>query len=202
MNQEITKETVQKLMEIKGEVRGVTFKTDIEYILKEKGQEGLKKVEEELEKVGAPIKYKEINTMIFYPVGLRALSILVIKKVFNFSNDKIKEMGFFATKISLIIKLFTRYFLSLQRVFFKEAPRIWKKHWTIGELIPVELNEKKKYAIIRLKDFDLHPLYCQYLGGYFCGVLKLIIKTAEITSEETKCTFLGDEYHEYLIKWE
>jgi len=201
MDQKITKETAKELMKIKGEVRGVTFKTDIEYILKEKGQEGLRKIEKELEKLGVSIKYKEMNTMTFYPVGFRALSLLVIKKVFNFSDEKIKEMGFFATKVSLIIKLFTRYFLSLQRVFFREAPRIWKKHWTVGELIPVELNEEKRYAIIRLKNFDLHPVYCRYLSGYFCGVLNLIVKSTTITSEETKCTFLGDEYHEYLLKW-
>jgi len=201
MEQKPTKEQAQKLMKIKGEVRGVTFKTDIEYILREKGEGGLKEVEQALEKLGVNLKYKDIKTMDFYPVGLRVLSLLVIKDVFNFSNDKIKEMGLFATKVSLIIKLFTRYFLSLQRVFFKEAPRIWKKHWTVGTLLPVELNEKEQYAIIRLKNFNLHPIYCHYLGGYFCGVLQLIIKSTQITSEETKCSFLGDEYHEYLIKW-
>ncbi len=201
MEQKLTKEQAQKLMNIKGEVRGVTFKTDIEYILREKGERGLKEVEQALEKLGVNLKYKDINTMDFYPVGLRVLSLLVIKDVFNFSNDKIKEMGLFATKVSLIIKLFTRYFLSLQRVFFKEAPRIWKKHWTVGTLLPVELNEKEQYAIIRLKNFNLHSIYCHYLGGYFCGVLQLIIKSTQITSEETKCSFLGDEYHEYLIKW-
>jgi len=201
MVQELTKETAQKLMGIQGEVRGVTFKTDIEYILKEKGEEGLKKVEQALERLGCPIRYKEINTMTFYPVGLRALSLLVIKQIFDFTNEEIKKMGFFATKVSLMIKLFTRYFLSLQRVFFKEAPRIWKKHWTLGELVPVELNEEKKYAIMKLENFNLHPIYCHYLGGYFCGVLQLIIKSTQITSEETKCPFLGDQYHEYLIRW-
>ncbi len=201
MDQELTKEIAKKLMEIKGEARGVTFKTDTEYILKEKGEEGLKKVEEELEKLSYPIKYKEIKTMEFYPVGLRALSLIVAKKVFNFDDEKIKEMGFFATKKSLIIKLFIRYFLSVQRVVFKEAPKMWGKHFTVGELVPVELNEEKKYAILRLKDFALHPIYCTYLGGYFCGVLQMLVKTPQLTFEETKCIFKGDEYHEYLVKW-
>ena len=200
--EEITKETAKKLMEIEGEVRGVVFKTDSEYLLKEEGEEGLKKLEEELEKLGYPIKFKEIKTMAFYPVGLRVLSLLAIKKVFNFNDEKIKEMGFFATKKSLIIKLFIRYFLSLQRVFSKEAPRLWKEHYTIGELVPVELNEAKKYAVLRLKDFTLHPINCIYLGGYFCGVTQMVVKTPQLTFEETKCTFKGDEYHEYLIKWQ
>ncbi|XOB40179.1 MAG: hypothetical protein ACKKMR_02515 [Candidatus Nealsonbacteria bacterium] len=202
MNQELNKETAKKIMEVKGEVRGVVFKTDGEYILKEKGEEGLKKLEEELEKLGFPIKYKEVKNLNFYPVGLRAISLLTIKKVFNFDDEKIKEMGIFATKISFIVKLFMRYFFSLKRIVLKEAPKMWRKHWTQGELIPVELNEKEKYAIIRIKDFNLSPTYCHYLRGYFSGIVLMVVKTSKIICEETKCFFRGDEYHEYLVKWE
>ncbi|MCP6719277.1 MAG: hypothetical protein KJI71_03540 [Patescibacteria group bacterium] len=198
----ITKETIQKLMAVKGEVRGVVFKTDGEYVLKEKGEEGLRKLEEELKKLGTPIKYKEIKTMAFYPVGLRIISILAIKKVFDFDNERIKDMGLFATKISLIIKLFIRYFLSIQRVFFKEAPKIWKKHWTIGEMVPIELNEDQKYAILKIKDFNLHPIYCYYLRGYLSGILKMLVKTSKVISQETKCSFQEGKDHEYLLKWE
>lgn len=201
-NQELTEEIAKKLMETKGEARGVTFKTDMEFILKEKGEEGLKKVEQELEKIGFPIQYKTIKVMNFYPVGLRIISLLAIKKTFNFDEEKIKSIGFFATKVSLIIKLFVKYFFSTERVFYKEAPKMWKKHYTISELTPVELNEEKKYAILRIEDFILHPLFCVYLGGYFCGIFQMLIKTNKINYQETKCPFRGDKYHEYLIKWE
>ncbi|MBZ9572449.1 hypothetical protein KJA15_03905 [Patescibacteria group bacterium] len=201
MNQELTKETVKKLMEIKGEVRGVVFKTDGEFIFKEKGKEGLKELEDELEKLGYPIKYKEIKTMAFYPVGLRALSLLAIKKIFNFNDEKIKEMGIFATKVSLIVKFFIKYVFSLKLAFNKQTSKLWRKHWTVGELVPVELNEEKKYAIIQLKNFNLHPVYCRYLEGYFPGPFQLMVKSPKITCQETKCFFRGDEYHEFLIKW-
>ncbi|MFQ6049759.1 MAG: hypothetical protein ACE5J0_01835 [Candidatus Paceibacterales bacterium] len=202
MSQELTQEAAKKLMKIKGEARGVVFKTDGEYILKEKREKGLKRLEEELEKLGYPIKYKEIKTMIFYPVGLRALSLLAIKKVFNFDEEKIKEMGRFATKVSFIVKLFMRHFVSLQRVFSREAPKLWKKHWTVGKLDSIELNEEKKYAILGVRGFNLHPLYCYYLSGYFSGILQMTVRSPKITCEETKCAFRGDEYHEYLLKWE
>ena len=201
--EEITKEEIDKLIETKTQARGVVFKTDTEYILGEKGEEGLKKLEEELEKLGHPIKYKEIKSMEFYPAGLRALSLLAIKKTFGFDDKKIENMGLVATKKSIIVKLFVRFFLSLERVFFKEAPRIWQKHWTAGELVPVELNEEKKYAILRLENFNLHPLYCSvYLQGYFAGILQMLIKSPKMTCQETKCSLKGDEYHEYLLKWE
>lgn len=202
MNQELTKETVQKLMEIEGRVRGVAFKTDREFILKEKGEEGLKKLEEALEQLGYPIKFEEVKTMDFYPGGLRVLCLLVIKKVFNFDDEKIKEMGFFAAKASFIIRLFVKYFFSTKKVFYEKSLKIWKKQWDFGEFVPVELDEEKKYAILRIKNFNLHFIYCLYLKGYLSGILTMLVKASKITCEETRCPFKGDEYHEYLLKWE
>jgi hypothetical protein len=200
--EEVIKEEVQKLMELEGEVRGVTLIIDRDYILKNKGEEGLKRIEEELRRLGHPIKYKEIETFSYYPVGLRALSLLAIKKVFNFNDEKIKEIGFFGTKVSLIIKFFIKYVFSAQKVFLQEGPRIWREHWTIGRLVPVKLDEEKKYAVLQVKDFKLHPIYCVFLSGYLSGLFSMIVKSPKITCQETKCSFKGNEYHEYLIKWQ
>lgn len=197
----ISKEIAQELIEIKGEVRGVVFKTDREYILKEKGEGGLAKVEEELERLGTPIRYKHIKTMAFYPIGLRVVSLLTIKKAFNFDNEKIREMGLFATKVSLIIKLFIKYFLSLKKVFFEEAPKIWSKHWTVGKLVSVRMNEDEKYGILRVEDFNLHPVVCYYLQGYFAGILQMVVRSKKVTAEEVKCTFSGEDCHEYMLRW-
>lgn len=120
---EITKEEIKKLMEVKGETRGVTFLIDHGYILKNKGEEGLKKVEEEIEKLGHPIKYKEIETFGYYPVGLRILSLLAIKKVFDFDDKKIEEIGFFGSKSSLITKFFIKYVFSPKKVFLQEVEK-------------------------------------------------------------------------------
>jgi hypothetical protein len=198
----LNKEIIDKLMEIKGEARGVVLKTDEEYILKEKGKKGLEKLEKRLKELGHPIKYNQIKTMNFYPVGLRILSLLVIKEIFNFDDKEIQRMGIFATKMSFIIKLFTKYFLSLRRVLMNEAPKIWTKHWTVGKLVPVKLDEKEKYAILRVVDFNLHPVYCVYLRGYFEGMLQMIVKPSKIISQETKCFFKGDPYHEFTVKWQ
>lgn len=189
-------------MEVKGETRGVTLTIDRDYILKNKGEEGLKKVEEELGELGYPIKYKEIETFGYYPVGLRALSLLAIKKVFDFDDKKIEEIGFFGTRVSLVAKFFIKYISSVPKVFLREGQKIWRKHWTIGRLVPIEFNKEKKYAVLQLKDFNLHPIYCIFLRGYMSGLFSLIIKSPQITCQERKCPFKGDEYHEYLIKWQ
>lgn len=198
-NQELTKETAKKLMKIKGGVRGEVFITDREFVLSKKGKEGLKRVEEGLENLGYPIKYKEIDAMTFYPIGLRALSLLAIKKVFNWGDKKIEETGADAPKISLIIKLFMQFFLSMQQVV-NQASKMWGKHYTVGNLVPVELNEEEKFVIARLEDLDLHPIFCSYLGGYLAKIVEMVTKTPT-SFQETKCAFRGDEFHEYVIKW-
>ena len=202
MQEELTKEYIQKLIEIRGKIGGTPFKTDMEFVLKEKGEEGLKKLEEELEKLGHPIKYKEIKSMEFYPAGLRALSLLAIKKTFGFDDKKIEEMGFFAVKVSFFVKLLLKYYISPEKVFFEKAPRLWSKQVTDGELVPIEFNKEKKQAVVKLININLHPVYCRYLQGYMSGILKMLIVTEKVTCQETKCAFRGDEYHEYLIKWE
>jgi len=195
----ISKELIGQLLKVKGEVRGVVFKTDEEYILKEKGKKGLVKLEERLQKLGVPIRYEQIKTMDFYPVGLRALSLLAIREVFDFDDNEIRKMGLFATKMSLVIKLFVKYFLSLEKVFFEQGPKIWAKHWTTGKLIPSELNKEKKYGILSVERFTLHPIFCLYLEGYFSGILQMVIKSSKITVTETKCI---PGYHEYRLSWE
>lgn len=197
----INKEIVDRLIKIKGSVRGVVFKTDKEYILKEKGQEGIKIMEKELKRLGIPLDYKEIKTLDFYPVGLRAISLLTMKKSFNFDDKEIEKVGLFATKVSFIIRLFIRYFLSLKRVFLKESPKIWEKHWSVGKIIPVELNEKEKYGIVKLSGFNLDPIFCRYLRGYFCGIVKMLVKEDKVICKENKCAFLGDDSHEFVLKW-
>lgn len=196
----ITKETAKKLMEIEGEARGVHFKNDADFVLKEKGEKGLKEVEKELEKLGYPIKYKEINQFDFYPVGLRALSLLVIKNIFNWSDEKIKELCAYAMKVSWIIKILMKYFASLEGIS-KETPKTWSKYFTIGEAMIEKYDKKKKYAIFKIKNFELHPIYCCCLKGVVSGTIKMIVQSKKITCEEIECSFKGGKEHRFLIKW-
>lgn len=201
MEEILTKETAKKLMEIKGEIRGIVFKTDVTFILKEKGEEGLKKLEAEMERLGYPFKYNAIKTSEFYPIGLRIISLLLIKQIFGFSEEKIEEMGSLAIKFSPLLRIITKLFLNFEKIFFSRGPELFKKILRVGEIIPVIIDTKKKEAIIRFKDLDLHPIYCRYLKGGLSSFFKVATGVQTITCQETKCTFQGDEYHEFLLKW-
>ncbi|MBZ9572269.1 hypothetical protein KJA15_02990 [Patescibacteria group bacterium] len=201
MEQIISKEEFNELMKIEGEVKEEPLKTTLEFVLKEKGKEGLKKLEDTMAKLGYPIKYQEIRSRDLYPIGLMAITLLVIKRLFNFNEEKFREMGRFEAKISsLIIRVFMKFFVSLERMA-KATPKMWKRHFTVGDLKTIELNKEKRYAILRLKNFRLHPLHCQALIGYFSSVVEMIVRS-KATCEETKCPFRGDEYHEFLVKWQ
>jgi len=200
VNQAINKEITEKLMGIKGEARGTHFRNDADFIIKEKGKEGLKKVEKELEWLGCPIEYEKINQFAFYPVGLRAVSLLAIKKVFNWPDEKIKELGIYAMKVSWIIRVFMKYFFSTEKVF-NEAQKTWAKYFTVGELIVEKEDLKKKNVILKVKNFDLHPIYCKCLEGVFLELGKLILKPRKISCEEIECSFRGGKGHRFLIRW-
>ncbi len=200
MEQIISPEELKELIGIKGEGRGASLKGYAEFILKEEGEEGLKKLEDVMTELGHPIKYREVKTMDFYPLTIEALTLVAIKKLFDFDDKKFQEMGEFEPKgSSLIVKLFMKYFVSIERTV-KEVSKMWRKYYTIGDLKVIECNEEKRYVILRLENFRFHPLLCQDLIGYFSSMLQMVVR-GEITCEETKCIYRGDEYHEFLLKW-
>lgn len=197
----LTQKLAQKLMKIKGEVRGVSLKADAEFVLNEKGPEGLKKVEEKLREIGFPIEYQKINQFAFYPLGLRILSLLAIQEVFNWSSEKIKKMGSYGMKISWIIRLFARYFFSIETTL-RFVPKVWNQYFTVGSLKVLEYNLEKKYVILKLEKFDLHPLYCKCLEGIFEEIGRQVLNPKKIECQEIECSFRKGSFHKFLVKWE
>lgn len=198
----LDKKTIEEILKIEGKVRGAVFQTDAKYVLEKKGEEGLKMVEAEIKKIGQPISYgKEIMVTGWYPLSWRLFSLLTIQKVFNWGEKEIFEMGNSAPKYSFIVKTLLRYFVSLKKTF-TESSKYWKEHYSVGELEAPEINIKRKYVVLRLKDFKIHPILCIYLKGYFKAVAQLVVRTENMTIEETKCIFKDNSYHEFVISWE
>ncbi|MCP6719337.1 MAG: hypothetical protein KJI71_03840 [Patescibacteria group bacterium] len=199
----ITKEIAEKLIQIKGEGRGVHFKNDADYILKEEGKEALKKVEEETERLGFPIKYKEIKNTGFYPAGLRAVSLLAIQKALGWDDEKIRGMCKAAVGASLIVRVFMKFLYPVLKAI-NIAPRMWREYWTEGSFKVVDYNEKEKRIVSRAEGFDLHPIYCYCLEGFFEGMATIILGAKKAKSQETKCSFKDkdEKTHEYLVKWQ
>ncbi len=200
MPHEITDEEISEVLNAEGEVRGVVFKTDHRFLLDKGGEETVKKVEEELERMNCPFNYgEEADNMSFYPIGVRVLSIVAIGRALNLDREGVKEMGENAPKFSLMIKFFMRYFLSGEKIFEK-AGEMWEKHYSVGKLEAVELNNEEKYMTARLYDINLHPIFCDYLTGYFASILKMGVGS-DIIVEERTCIHKGGDYHEFIFRW-
>ncbi|MGD9379498.1 MAG: hypothetical protein PVI51_02915 [candidate division WOR-3 bacterium] len=194
------KTEVEGLINITGRVRGAVFETDAAFIKNRYGAEGLEKIKTALQTMGQPIDYESVNSMEWLPLGLRALSLLVIKDAFNWNDEQIKEMGDAAPKYSFIVKLLMKFFVS-PRVAFSHAPEYWVKHYDIGKLDAVELDEERRRATIQLHDFRVHPVYCKYLEGYFQRLFKFMYPKSRVEIKETKCMCDHGTHHEFLVTW-
>lgn len=200
MSYNISTEEIEKIKALEGEVRGAVFKTDEIYILKNYGEEGLKKVKEALVEFGVDIDYSSVGKMEYYPISLRIFSLLAISKAFNYGKEEIKEMGKKAPRVSFLIKFFTQYFMSSEKTLEK-VDELWRKHYTKGRIEIGEINEPGGVAIFKIYDVSFHPIFCDYLSGYFVTIISMVIGK-EVTSKEEKCTFNGDDHHEYYLSFE
>lgn len=199
MENVVSKEELDSLSKIQGEVRGLAFKGDADFVLHELGEEGLLKLESEMANQGFPVKYRNVKPMNFYPLSMDAISFLTMKRLFHFEDKKIQELGSYLARVSLVLKLFMKYFVSLETVAQK-APEMWRNHYTVGNLTIASIDEEKREITLRLENFNPHELYCLIFQGYFCNVIQMIVGKKPV-SEETKCMFKGDPYHEFVIRW-
>lgn len=199
MEKVISRKEVERLENIKGKTMGNSIKNTGKFILEREGEEGLRKLEETMASLGHPIKYDDIRATDFYPSSLLAITFLAMKRVFDYSDEDFREMGRFRVKFSLIIRLFMKYFVSLDKAA-RKAPTIWRNLFTTGNAKVAELNKEEGYAILRVEDYRFHPLQCRVIEGIFPAVLRMILKK-EVSCKETKCIHKGDDYHDFLIKW-
>ncbi len=195
-----SEEEKKELKKIKGKIRGAALLTDIKYIKKHKQEKKQKEIFKDLKKDIPDFNAKKIKNTEWYPLWWRVLLLVILKEKFKWSNKALFKMGREAPLNSFIVKILLRYFTSLEKTC-RQVNAYWKKHYSRGQMEAGEFNQEKKYVVFRLKNFKIHPLLCTYLRGYFNGLADLTIGSEEVNTEETKCSFEGDPYHEFVIKW-
>jgi len=196
----ISKESIDKIMQIPGNVRGGIIQADLNVIQKKEGKRGIEAVIKKMTEFGYSVDAKKIKLGGWYPEALSVSIILIARDLFSWREKDIFDMGYYAPASSFISKILMRYFLSLKR-FLAEVPSYWRKHFDFGQLEVYDFSEKKQYIILREKGYKFHPLMCVYHKGYYLRVAEFAIKGLNITIEETKCMFKGAPYHEYIIRW-
>lgn len=172
----LDKEKLDNLLKEKGETKGVVFETDANFVLKKAGEEGLRKVEEKIKELGYPIDYRNPKTEEWFPVGLRIISLLIIKDVLGFDDATIREMGRSAPNVSPFIRFFLNRLVSIEKIL-DMAPILWNKHFrNFGMVEKIKVDEEEREVILRLKGVKGHQIFHFYLEGYFEKVISLGIK--------------------------
>ena len=183
-----------------GRMRGEAIINRLEYIRRRQGEKGVRAVGAELKKSGCPMELDKIESLSWYPEVYGIIIILAARRIFGWNDADIFAMGENAPKISFLVKLLMKYFVSVEKTF-SASPGNWKKHHSAGTLEPADFDEKNKRLTLRLKGYRTHPAMCVFLRGYFTQFAKMVVKSEEVEVRETKCMFRGADYHEFLITW-
>lgn len=197
----ISEKEKEEIEKMKGEVIGNASKNKLNFVLEKMGKEGLKKIEEEMAKIGYPLKYDELKNFSWYPAKEDVYLTVLIQRLFQFSDEIIRELGRFNARVSLIAKTMMRYFVSIERVA-KEVGNYWRKYRTVGNLEAEKIDVKGKEIVLVLKDFTGHPTYCRFLEGYFFQIASYVVpKEGNLEVKEIECIFGGGREHKFKITW-
>jgi len=196
----LSQEEIEKIKNIKGEVVGTSFHEDEKFIRQKEGEEGVKKVEEEMAKLGYPFRFKELKSFQLYPMGLNLAYVIVEKNIFGWGEEVFRENGRFNARISIIAKIMVKYFVSLKKCF-DEAGNFWQKYYTAGHLKTEYLDEKKRSATLALEGFEGHPLLCLIYEGYFWQVISYVAPKETLKVQEIECPFKGGKVHRFQVTW-
>jgi hypothetical protein len=202
MEEETLQQAKERLLIMPEKVRGEILLNHASFVKEKEGKGGLKKLEEKLKDLGAPVNFKKIKSLEWVKEGLSVLVILTAKEIFYWEERHIFEMGMSAPRFSLGLKMFVQNVVLPERLF-EESPVYWNNLFNFGHVDPVEYNEKAQQAVLQIHDYKkTHPLICKYHAGYIHGLSQFALKTKKIEIEETKCIYRGDEYSEYVISWD
>ncbi len=194
------KERCDKLMEIEGMMRGELLRGNFIYLKSKEGDSSIGRMEKKLEELGYPLKFEEINSLRWYSDPFCSVFMLSFQDEFGWGEKEIFELGRFAPQYSLVVKVALRHILSLRKAF-DYAPHLWRRNVDYGILHPHEFNQEKKYMILRLKEYALHPLVCIYIRGCLTSLFEQINGRDKIKIEEVSCVFRGGDFHDYKIRW-
>ena len=186
------------MMSMPGEVAGVEFKKDEEYILSRGSRKNITEVEENIADFGYSFSYNDIDEKEFYSWGNRIMSLLAVASIFKIEKGNIGDIGRQTVDKSFFSKIKSKYLKSTKQIL-TEICQDWRKTSTIGRLELKEIN--KKEAVIALYNLDFHPIFCDYFCGYLAEAVSLS-EGVEAKCVEENCYFKGDcDFHKFVVKW-
>lgn len=192
----------KKINKIKGKTKGSSFKETLGYVQENEGSKGMKLLAKELKKNGLDeiADFKNIKSLKWYPLKSHVALLLIAEEIFKWNESNIFQMGYNAAKRSIILKILIKYFTSIEKAA-KKSGEYWRKIYSVGDFSVGKLDIKNKEIVLKLENFNTHPITCIAFMGYIKALGKIMLGTKNIKVIEKKCIYKGDAYHEYVINW-
>lgn len=196
----LTKEEVQRIAKINGNVHGSILKAYYQFIIDNIGDDGAKKVEKRLKELGLKITFKDAFTFKWYPKAYSSLICIAFLEIAGWDEKDAFKVGYAAPAYSLLTKILMKYF-STERIL-QNANFYWRKHFDFGEMKCVEYDKEKRYAILRLYGFKkYHQTVYIYILGYLTRLIEMTTKSKNVKVKQIKSLFSGDSYDEFKVEW-
>ena len=195
----LPKEEIERISSLPGEAIGASLKEDVGFLLLKEGEEGLKRVEAELTKVSHPLQLKKIKTFHWYPFYYGIFIHAINRDLFQWSDETYRENGRYSAKISVVLKIGIKYFISVERTL-EHVNRAWRMYYTMGE-VSSEYDKEKRSIIVTFKGFTGHPTFCRSLEGFAWQVFYYHLRINTIVVKERECPFNGGSAHRIQRTW-
>ena len=171
------------------------------YIKAKEGEAALEKITREIKNAGYILPdIRSVNELAWVPSSLVTIFMLASAKVLEWEDGDVMNLGKGAVSMHALVKLFIRYFSSVEKTFVMAA-KTWQKHYNFSDISIVDFNKNEKTIRIEIKNFKKHPITCLYLRGLFAKIIEIATGANEVETFETKCEFRGDPCHELIFKW-
>lgn len=182
-------------------IRGLTFAGAVEYVRRNFGEEGIKKVLDNLPEEQRKIVSSKFPAMEWYQLSIFTNFLNTADKILGKGDHNIcYQAGKTSAEAAFsgIYKIFLEF--GGPQIFLKKAALAWRALNDKGYL---EIGvAKENYATGKVKEYE-NPdkCYCFFLTGYFEKVLELSGGKNVLVKEE-KCRLTGDDCCEYKATWE
>lgn len=200
MEKDYLEDRTRELLEKNGNIKGETINFILQYLQKKEGDDAIIKLKNRLSELDFPVDIEKVKSFSLVKDSIVAIIMIAIKDVFGWTDDDIYEMGKAEPKNSLIVRLLMKYLVSIEKTF-ERAPDFWRKFYDFGYLEAVEFNEEEKCFKLKLYKYDTDPVMCKYLAGFIHTMVAFSMKEGDVSVEETKCIYNGDDCHEFFVKW-
>lgn len=181
------KQETKELRKLPGQQRAEHVKYYYNYVKRNYGEKGLKKVMDTLKKLdfdlGDVSQYRDTE---WVPEDLAHVFFITAARVLDWDDQEVYDMGRAIVPKSTVTKVFLKFFSTIDKSLEKGVDQ-WRKNFTRGKLEVKDLDKKKREGKFVLRDFKDHRLAYIHFQGFFSRILEIMTGSSKVKVEDPVC---------------